>query len=307
MKLWVVSVVCAVFMVGAVLVVSPSSSLAAGGTPGSAGCVSGEFGGGAIGGVLCAGSSSAPGSPAPGSTEVPVSTGAGWTTTSDPDKWVPVLCTWCVADGEVCINGALVQVPANSGLPPGYDVPYEEVLEGPVGQATPGPPFCPATVVTTPPPPPPPPPDAVWASANLPLGKFDMNPKVTGLTQLATWFWMTNDGSGSAVKINLALDGYELVVDAYPIRYVWRFGDGSSPLATVTSGSSGGAATAAVVHTYTQAGTYEVSVSVTWQGSEDLAYDGTDLGERNLGQYVGPPEDEPYVVQQARSLLEDSQ
>lgn len=157
---------------------------------------------------------------------------------------------------------------------------------------------CPGPTATTQPPPPPPPPGPVevWAEVPLPSAAIAFDPEYVGLTQLPTFFWA--QGVGQVVKVNAEIAGYSITAEASPISYVWNFGDGTSATSASPGSSSGPAAT----HTYTEAGTYNVSVSVEYSGTFVYAGAGG-TGTEPLGDYYSRPVTVAYIVQQVRSEL----
>lgn len=157
---------------------------------------------------------------------------------------------------------------------------------------------CPGPTATTQPPPPPPPPGPVEVQAEVPLpsAAIAFDPEHVGLTQLPTFFWA--QGVGQTVEVKAEIDGYSITAEASPISYVWNFGDGTSATSASPGSSSGPAAT----HTYTEAGTYNVSVSVEYSGTFVYAGAGG-TGTEPLGDYYSGPFTVAYVVQQVRSEL----
>lgn len=269
---------------------------------GGGGWGSGGLGPGGVGGIVGI-TPVASSVPATTVTSQPSPTGGWTTTTTVPDTWVTMACTSCLAAGMVCLpDGQIGRIPPGSPLPPGDSVPFVQYLSGPVGDATPLY-FCATAAVTTTTLPPPPVPTAVWAAAPLPLAEIRFNPSTDGLVQLPTWFWLDNDVAGQPFVLGpIMLDGYSLTVTARPVSYDWSFGDGQS--ATSQSASPpDGTGPSGISHTYTQKGIYDVSVSVTWEGSTTLTYQGQVVSQRDLGQYRQPAAVRPYQVQEVRSVL----
>ena len=137
--------------------------------------------------------------------------------------------------------------------PTGPDMPEALQEYGPNGQPV-GTPIvvCPSQPVPEPnvPPPPPPTPADVWAHVSLPSPALAINPATVGITQLASWFWVT--GVGGAVTVTAAINGYSVTTTATPVAYQWNFGDGS----TDTSQTPGSESDPSVTHTYDYKGTY---------------------------------------------------
>lgn len=291
-------------MLALFLISLPALALAdTAGTGAGNGSGSGGVGGGGLGGIIVV-SSSAPATTAQPPAG-PVVTSPGSPTTTDPDQWVVMTCTWCLAQGIACSpSGSLANIAPGGPLPDGDSLPLIEYLQGPVGDATPSLPFCsPDAVTTTVPPPPPPSADAVWAAAPLPLAEIELDPSAEGIVQLPTWFWLGNDTAGQAFTLGpINLDGYSLTVTATPVRYIWTFGDGQNAT-TASSGGPGGASLAAVTHTYSEKGTYNVGVSVVWQGLTTFTYEGKVVSETDLGQYTQSASIKPYEVEEVRALL----
>ena len=162
-------------------------------------------------------------------------------------------------------------------------------------------PKCPTPNNNTPtpvPPPAPPPPSVAEVQGEVPLPSavIQFNPVRVGLTQLPTFFWA--QGVGQAVHVSRAIAGYTITTDAFPIAYVWRFGDGT----TATSTIAGSPTVPSATHTYTRPGSYEVSVSVEYTGSFSFAGPGGS-GTEPLGDYSSRPFQAMYTVQQVRSVL----
>ncbi|MGO9660229.1 MAG: PKD domain-containing protein [Acidimicrobiales bacterium] len=160
--------------------------------------------------------------------------------------------------------------------------------------------ICPSgqTASTSPPPPPPPPPSAgdVWAEVPLPAPDLAINPAGAGVTQLASWFWVT--GAGRSVTVAVTIGAYTVTATASPVAYQWSFGDGSS----ATSASAGGEGEPSVTHTYLEKGTYPVSLAVEYAGRYSFAGP-AGTGSSSLGDYEQPPVNTSYTVQEVRSVL----
>ena len=160
--------------------------------------------------------------------------------------------------------------------------------------------ICPSgqTASTSPPPPPPPPPTAgdVWAEVPLPAPVLAINPAAAGITQLASWFWVT--GAGRPVTVAVNIDAYTVTATASPVAYQWTFGDGSSAAST----SPGAEGEPSVTHTYVEKGTYSVSLAVEYAGSYTFAGP-AGTGSSSLGVYWQLPVDTSYTVQEVRSVL----
>ena len=162
-------------------------------------------------------------------------------------------------------------------------------------------PKCPTPNNNTPtpvPPPAPPPPSSTEVQGEVPLppAVIQFNPVRVGLTQLPTFFWA--QGVGQAVHVSRAIAGYTITTDAFPIAYVWQFGDGT----TATSTVAGSRTVPSATHTYTRPGSYEVSVSIEYTGS--FTYVGpAGSGTEALGDYFSRPFQATYTVQQVRSVL----
>ncbi len=155
-----------------------------------------------------------------------------------------------------------------------------------------------STRLAPPPPPPPPPPRAAEVEAEVPLpsATIAFNPKTVGLTQLPTLFWAR--GVAQPVEVGIDVGGYTITTDAFPISYEWNFGDGASAV----SKTAGSASAPAVTHTYSNAGTYKVSVLVEYTGTFNYAGPGGS-GTQSLGDYESGPFSFSYTVQQVRSVL----
>jgi hypothetical protein len=155
-----------------------------------------------------------------------------------------------------------------------------------------------STRLAPPPPPPPPPPTAAEVEAEVPLpsATIAFNPKAVGLTQLPTLFWAR--GVAQPVEVGIDVGGYTITTDAFPISYEWNFGDGASAV----SKTAGSASAPAVTHTYSNAGTYKVSVLVEYTGTFNYAGPGGS-GTQSLGDYESGPFSFSYTVQQVRSVL----
>jgi PKD domain len=146
------------------------------------------------------------------------------------------------------------------------------------------------------PPPPPPSPAEVWTQVPLPQAALSVNPARVGLTQLASWFWVT--GAGAPVTVSVVVGGYSVTTTATPVAYQWSFGDG----ATATTYLPGGPDDPSVTHTYHFKGTYIVNLSIAYAGTYSYSGPGG-TGTAALGQYVQPVVSTPYVVQEVRSVL----
>lgn len=183
--------------------------------------------------------------------------------------------------------------------PTGPNMPSSLQEYGPNGQPIGNPVVvCPQQPLPKPaaPPPPPPTPAEVWAQVALPSPEFDINPSTVGITQLASWFWVT--GGRAPVTVTANINGYSVTTTATPVAYEWSFGDGS----TGTSTAAGSESYPAVTHTYHYKGTFIVGLSIEYSGT--FFYDGPGgTGTESLGNYVQPGTGTPYVVQEVRSVL----
>jgi hypothetical protein len=136
----------------------------------------------------------------------------------------------------------------------------------------------------------------VWAYTPLPRPIIQFNPSTVGLTQLPTLFWAS--GVNQNVDARVELEGYALTVGARPTEFLWNFGDG----ARAESAGPGDPGDPAVEHTYTEAGTYRVVLTVVYSGS--FSYSGpSGQGGESLADYAAGPYAEAYTVQQVRSVL----
>jgi hypothetical protein len=220
-------------------------------------------------------------------------------------------CTECTINGEVCFpNGKLGLIPEPldenpnplTHLPPGDTIPYYvAIVSARTGQILGylGRTVCLPSVQ----PPPPPPPEVVWQYAPLPEPQINFNPEKIGLTQLPTWFWVSNDAGNLVLSLEVpgGLDGYAVSLDVHPIAYHWDFGDGSSGESSV-AGSAGGSEEASVIHTYREPGTYRVGLVVTWAGF--YIYTGYGVARMvTLGPVNQPEAFRQYTVQQIRGVL----
>jgi hypothetical protein len=209
---------------------------------------------------------------------------AGGTGRHSGDYWAPI--------GASVSNAGYGQCP--KGSIPTYIQEYNAQGQ-PIGQPEA---VCPApqpqVPVTTPPPPPAP--QAVWAETPLPAATLETNPGALGLAQLPTLFWVK--GVGQGVTSSVEIEGYELSVSARPREFLWSFGDGG----TAQSTSAGGPQGPSVVHTYTEPGTYRVTLTVVYSGQMTYSGPGGE-GSEALPNYGAGPYSEDYTVQQVRSLL----
>jgi hypothetical protein len=220
-------------------------------------------------------------------------------------------CTECTINGEVCFpNGklGLIAEPLDENpnplthLPPGDTVPYYvAVASTQTGQILRyvGKTVCLRSIL----PPPAPLPEVVWQYAPLPEPEIHFNPQRTGLTQLATWFWVSGDAGNMVLSRQIpgGIGGYAVTLVVHPVAYHWDFGDGSSADSAV-AGGPGSSEDASVVHTYIEPGTYRVGLVVTWAGF--YIYTGYGVTRMvNLGPVNQPQVFRPYTVQQVRGVL----
>ena len=263
------------------------------GAPGP-GTGSGSIGPGSIGAV--AGAPGGPGGDEPVSftpspANAPPSTQSGYTWIDDgADLYM------------TCTNG----VPTPAGTPDGTslgppgtpNIPELYSLIGPNGQAIATKDVCPGTLaaIVPPPPPAPPAPAEVWAATRLPTPIFDFNPPRVGLTQLATWFWLT--GIGGQVTATVTIRGYTVVTTAYPADYYWHFGDGTG----TTSASPGNQNSPSATHTYTTKGSYPVEMTIGWTARYTFTGNGVAAQTVQLGTIDGPAKGANYGVQEVRSV-----
>lgn len=177
----------------------------------------------------------------------------------------------------------------------GPTIAYSEQEYGPNGKPI-GTPQVLCLHKPLPAPPPPPKPADVWADVPLPRPTFAVDPKKDGITQLASWFWVTP--APATVTATVEIDGYTVTTTATPVAYQWNFGDGSS----ATSTEAGGPDNPSVTNTYHYKGTYTVTLSVEYAGAFSYAGFGV-AGTESLGDYEQPGVGGPYVVQEVRSVL----
>jgi hypothetical protein len=200
------------------------------------------------------------------------------------DYWAPLGANVAKGDYAQCANGVV----------PVYWQEYDARGQ-PIGQPEA---VCPTpqAETTTSAVPPPPPPEEVWANTPLPDVLLRFNPATVGLTQLATFFWVS--GVEQNVQVGIGIEGYRLTVSASPKEFLWNFGDGGSARSTV-GGSPGNPA---VEHTYAEAGSYRVTLTIIYAGN--LAYSGpAGQGTEALPSYWAGPYSATYTVQQVRSVL----
>ncbi len=128
------------------------------------------------------------------------------------------------------------------------------------------------------------------------------DPGTIGVVQLPTWFWVGDSATSSGLTVGpLGVGGYSVVLHVHPVAYYWSFGDGTDAV-SYTGGSGGGAASASVVHTYHQQGTYEVGLGIAWEGSYTFTGYGVDQTVP-LGPVRQPAVVRSYRVQEVRSVL----
>ena len=113
-------------------------------------------------------------------------------------------------------------------------------------------------------------------AVDLPTSEAGINPHVRGLVGLETWFWY--DGPDAAT-VQVGLNGGTVTAEATVVAYEFATGDG----AVYTSESPGTEDSPAARHVYQRHGTYDITVTVIWQGTFTFtAPDGTtvagDLG-----------------------------
>lgn len=235
-----------------------------------------------------------------GHIRVGVGVGVPTTTTSPTHAggnyyWHSYPCPQCSLLGVVCnSSGQFITLPHPvQQLAPGDTAPMYFQLMGPKG------PIGDPKLICSTYRPPPPNPAQVWDSAPLPAAQIDFNPSRVGLTQLQTWFWLSNDSG--PLTLSASVGGYTVSLAVRPVSFHWDFGDGTSADSSV-SGEPGGAAEASAVHTYTEPGTYRVGVTVTWGGAYTFTGYGVDEVV-SLGLVSQPEQFHDYMVQQIRSVL----
>jgi len=239
-------------------------------------------------GVGCPGSPSGhpnPGSPGGKSPSGPGQSHQGGGTNGTGDYWAPVVGSRRVLacpNGSGAELGRALQEYTSKGVPIGLPIVVCP------GRQTPGKPSV--RVV------PPPSPGVVWAQLALPTPVLHIDPATVGITQLASWFWLT--GVGQTLFVTADIDGYSVTTEASPVAYEWQFGDG----ATATSGMPGTLAGPSATHVYSDKGTYTVRVMIEYSGS--YTYSGAaGTGTVALGDYDDTAASAPYVVQEVRSVL----
>ena len=97
-------------------------------------------------------------------------------------------------------------------------------------------------------------------AVDLPTSEAGINPHVRGLVGLETWFWY--DGPDAAT-VQVGLNGGTVTAEATVVAYEFATGDG----AVYTSEVPGTEDSPAARHVYQRHGTYDVTVTVIWQGT----------------------------------------
>lgn len=93
--------------------------------------------------------------------------------------------------------------------------------------------------------------------------------------------------------------GYDVEVEATPIRYSWDYGDGSAPLVTTSHGHP--YPNHDVSHAYARAGSFRVTLTVTYSGRYRLA--GTTAWLSVAGTATTTASSPPIVAEEAPSHL----
>jgi hypothetical protein len=202
----------------------------------------------------------------------------------------------CKAGQPISVTGPVYGLgngaPGTTGLGELYE------LVGPDGNVLETSDVCPgaAAPATARRPPAPPTPVEVWARTPLPVATFGLNPSTLGLTQLATWFWLT--GVGGPVTATVKVRGYTVTTTARPMSYDWSFGDGDQATGT----SAGTAAVPSVTHTYVRKGAYRVELTIGWSGQYTFVGNGVAPRTVPLPTVNGAPRAVAYGVQEVRSV-----
>jgi hypothetical protein len=249
---------------------------------------------------ICGIGTGSPGSPGDTTTTL-APRGSEEPTTTSPYHYIWVLAQTYFNDGNnyLCdAEGDHETLAAGAPIPPGWVELYVQEEETNSGTVVDTSLVCgseptPTTL-------PPPTPEQAWGVAGtlLPSANIQFSPGDNGLVHLQTWFWLSNDAAGTPVTVTATTGtGQSVTAIVEPVGYNWNFGNGDTGYST----SAGTEAQPAERYTYVDAGTYEVSVSVVWQGNYYDADDGDLLGA--LGPVTAPASFAPYQVRQIRSVL----
>jgi len=203
----------------------------------------------------------------------------GQTSVPPPDDWGYVSCP----SGA----GSNVVLPVNQYGSGGKQTGFRSVI-CPSAQA--------GATTSSAPPPPPPSAGQVWAEVALPAPVLAIDPATAGITQLASWFWVT--GAGQPVTVTVNIGAYTVTATASPVAYQWDFGDGSS----AASARAGDEDEPSVAHTYLEKGRYTVGLAVQYAGTYSFAGP-AGAGSSPLGLYWQPRVNTSYTVQEVRSVL----
>lgn len=102
--------------------------------------------------------------------------------------------------------------------------------------------------------------DKARSLATLPA--FEAAPAHIGLTGLPTYVWLAR--RPATVSATAEVPGLAVTAEAYPVRYLWGFGDGAV-LETATHGRAWTRRQAGTIrHTYERKGRYTLAVRVVW-------------------------------------------
>jgi hypothetical protein len=102
--------------------------------------------------------------------------------------------------------------------------------------------------------------DKARSLATLPA--FEAAPAHIGLTGLPTYVWLAR--RPATVSATAEVPGLAVTAEAYPVRYLWDFGDGAG-IETATHGRAWTRRQAGTIrHTYERKGRYTLAVRVVW-------------------------------------------
>jgi hypothetical protein len=158
----------------------------------------------------------------------------------------------------------------------------------------------PGDPVPQPPPPPPSEAELVEAARSAATVAPSLNPRVEigGLTGLDTWLWCDAPAS---VDVGVELRGWSASATLDVVRYRWAIT--GTDTASFTAKTCGSEAAPAATWMPQRKGPYAVTLTATWAGSWELAYNGAPAGVFPLGPFDFVAPAVSYPVDEYRGVL----
>jgi len=124
-------------------------------------------------------------------------------------------------------------------------------------------------------------------------------PNRRGITGLRSYFWLRS--TPPPVSATASVPGFSVSAEAYPVRYVWNFGEGGERTTTDAGRAWSRKRPGSIAHFYETKGSYEVSVQVIYEARWRAGN-----GAWNALGYFSNLDSRLYRVREVRAYLTDS-